>query len=129
MAFRNAVANAFGLLKPSVRPISVTETARSASSSLACSMRRLVWYRCGGVPRDCLNARQKCHGLRRTSCASVASDTRSVEMFLNIGSDDPLLPGCKATSDLRLNAGYPAIETHDFMYEQGTEGFKIEPVS
>ena len=27
------------------------------------------------------------------------------EMFLNIGSDDPLLPGCKATSDLRLNAG------------------------
>ena len=49
----------YGLLKPTVRPISVIEPARFASSSLACSTRRLVWYRCGGIPSDCLNTRQK----------------------------------------------------------------------
>lgn len=45
VAFRNAVANALRLLKPTARPISVIEPARFASSNLACSTRRLVWYR------------------------------------------------------------------------------------
>src|SRR5262245_50394245 len=52
-----------------------------------------------------------------------------VDVVLDIGSDDPLLPGCEATSDSRLNAGYSAAETHELMYKQATEGFKIKPVS
>ena len=52
-----------------------------------------------------------------------------IEMFLDIGSDESLLPRCKATLDLRLNAGHPASETHDFMYEQSTETFEVDRVS
>ena len=59
VSLRNAAVNELVLLKPNIMPISVTETARFASSSLAYSMRRLVWYRCGGIPNDCLKARQK----------------------------------------------------------------------
>jgi hypothetical protein len=50
-------------------------------------------------------------------------------MFLDIGSDNTLLPECEATTDSSLNARYPAAETHKFMYKQAAEGFKIEPVS
>src|SRR5262249_46070662 len=51
-----------------------------------------------------------------------------VDMFLDIGRDDPLLPGRQATPDWRLNAD-PAAETHELMDQQVAEGFKIEPVS
>jgi hypothetical protein len=50
-------------------------------------------------------------------------------MFLDIGSDESLLPRCKATLELRLNAGRPANETHDFMYEQSTETPEVDRVS
>ena len=46
-------------LKPTVDPISVTVDDGFANNSLACSIRRLRWYRWGGMPNDCLKARQK----------------------------------------------------------------------
>src|SRR5262249_25000371 len=52
-----------------------------------------------------------------------------VDVFLDIGGDDPLLPGCEAAPGFRLNAGHPAAQTYKFMYEQAAEGFKIELVS
>jgi hypothetical protein len=51
-----------------------------------------------------------------------------IDMFLDISSDDPLLPGCETTPDWRLNAGHPAAETNELMYQQATESFKIDPV-
>ena len=51
-----------------------------------------------------------------------------VDVVLDIGSDDPLLPGCEATPDRRLNAGNPAAETHELMHKQATKGFEIAPV-
>ena len=58
--FRNAVANEVEQPKPIVSPISVMDMAGFASSSnFALSMRRLVWYRSGGIPKERLKARQK----------------------------------------------------------------------
>jgi hypothetical protein len=51
-----AAVNELVLPKPIVIPIPVTENARFASSSLARSIRRLVWYRCGGMPMEALVA-------------------------------------------------------------------------
>ena len=52
-----------------------------------------------------------------------------MEMFLDIGSGESLLPRCKATLKLRLNAGHPTGETHDFMYEHSTETAEVARVS
>jgi len=41
VALRNAAENELVSLKPTVNPISVTEDAAFANSTLACSMRRL----------------------------------------------------------------------------------------
>ena len=51
------------------------------------------------------------------------------EMFLNVGGDESLLPLCKATLELRLNAGHPASETHDLMHEQTTETLEVDRIS
>ena len=52
-----------------------------------------------------------------------------IEMFLDIGSGESLLPRCKATLELRLNAGHPASETRDLMYKQITETPEVDRVS
>ena len=49
---RKAAVNELVSLKPSSNAISVTDVAGFASSVLACSMRRLLWYQYGGTPRD-----------------------------------------------------------------------------
>src|SRR5437588_315488 len=64
---RKAAVNELVSLNPTSIPISVTDRLRSASKLLARSMRLLVRYWCGGMPNDCLNAREKWYGL---SCAS-----------------------------------------------------------
>jgi hypothetical protein len=67
VALRNAVVNELVSRKPTAIPISVTDDADSTNNVLARSMRWLLWYRCGGVPNDCLKARQKWYGLRLTN--------------------------------------------------------------
>src|SRR5262249_7027623 len=62
-------------LKPTPSPISVTDSLRSASKALARSIRRLVRYRCGGMPNESLNAREKWNGL---SCTSRARDDSEI---------------------------------------------------
>jgi hypothetical protein len=52
-----------------------------------------------------------------------------IEMFLDIGSGESLLPRCKATLELRLNTGHPTSETRDFVYEQSTETPEVDRVS
>src|SRR5262249_49463258 len=56
---RKAAVNELVSLNPTSNPISVTDSLRSASKVLARSIRRLVRYWCGGMPNDCLNAREK----------------------------------------------------------------------
>ena len=43
-----------------------------SNSFLACSIRKVLWQRCGGRPIDRLNAREKWLWLKRASRASVA---------------------------------------------------------
>src|ERR1700737_1168440 len=74
VALRNAAVNELVSRKPTANPISVTDDADSTNNVLARSMRRLPWYRCGGVPNDCRKTRQKWYGLRQTSRARVVSD-------------------------------------------------------
>src|SRR5262249_37393155 len=71
VVFWDSGVNEVVLLKPTSSPISVTDSLRCASKLLARSMRLLVRYRCGGMPSDSLNAREKWNGL---SCASSAND-------------------------------------------------------
>jgi hypothetical protein len=50
-------------------------------------------------------------------------------MFLYISGEGPLLPRCKPTSDLRLDAVHPTIEADQFTHEQYPERFKVTPIS
>jgi hypothetical protein len=59
VALRNALANELEQPRPVVSPISVTDISGVASKTFACSIRRLAWYRSGGIPNERLNARQK----------------------------------------------------------------------
>ena len=50
------------------------------------------------------------------------------KMFLDVGRDNLLRPFGESTSDLRFDAWYPAIETHEFIHEQDPKGLKIGPI-
>src|SRR5262245_15646748 len=71
---RKAEVNELVSLKPTSRPISVTESLGSASKALARSIRRPVRYRYGGMPNDSLNAREKWNGLSWTTRAKDDSE-------------------------------------------------------
>src|SRR5205085_1272599 len=66
-ALRNAAVKEPVSLNHSDKQISVTDSVRSANRIFARTRRLLAWYRCGGMPKDCLKALQKWCGLSRTS--------------------------------------------------------------
>src|SRR5262245_28398799 len=47
------------------------------------------------------------------------------QVLLDVGGDDPLLPGGEGPSNLAVAARHPAIEAHELMQEDDAEGLGI----
>ena len=77
VAFRNATGNALVSLNPTEIAVSVIGRAGSANKNLAGSIRRLMRSRCGGVPNDCLNTRQKMKGAQPDELRKLGEVSRN----------------------------------------------------
>src|SRR5947209_5503114 len=80
------------------------------------------------MPNDCLKARQKWCGLRRTSCARVASDIGSAKCSsmwaVTVRCGEAARPPRYGSFD----AWEPGIETYKLVYQDDAEGFTIPPI-